>query len=159
MFKQTGKNYKPSPCPACGATATTGSPSMAKCNFCGTIYDSTASGKQVVIQRATLIPAENSNSPIVEQVIQETEGKMTRAFFVSADFKNSKESKLIDGMRLAKNLEQAIELLNKDGYEIVSVTPITSGFGTYAAQTGAFGYSYGYGYSYTEGIIVVGRKA
>lgn len=87
-----------------------------------------------------------------------TEGKMTRVFFVSADFKYSRDSKIIDGTKLAKSLEQAIEQLNKDGFEIVSVMPTTSGFGSYAGDTGAFEYSYGYGYSYTEGIILVARK-
>ncbi len=34
---------------------------------------------------------------------------------------------LIDGQRLAKDLAQMVSALNNEGYEVVSVTPVTSG--------------------------------
>jgi hypothetical protein len=83
--------------------------------------------------------------------------------FVKAKFKPAlvkweKKHGEIDGEQLTWDLQKAIAQLNNDGYEIVSVTPVISGYGTYKAETGAFGYSYGYGYSYTEGVIIVARK-
>lgn len=57
----------------------------------------------------------------------------------------------IDGEKLSKLIEKEVSKLNKEGYKVVSVTPITSG-------------NYGlcgeilYGCSYTEGIIIVGEK-
>ena len=61
----------------------------------------------------------------------------------------------IDGERLAKDLQGVIESLNKDSYEVVSVTEITSGKYEYNPSSD---YSYGYGYSYTDGLMVVARK-
>lgn len=82
---------------------------------------------------------------------------------------------LVDGERLATEVAQAIANLNASGYELVSITPVTSG--NYAYQfksegitsskrifsetekvSGGGSYGYGYGYSYTEGVIIVGRK-
>ena len=82
---------------------------------------------------------------------------MNKVVFVSARFKTYPGSE-IDGERLTKEIGEAIEQLNIDGFEIVSLTPVTSGFRDFKYETGAFGYSYGYGYSYTEGIIIVARK-
>ncbi len=63
----------------------------------------------------------------------------------------------IDSLRLSKDLANAIETLNNDGYEVVTVTPITSG--TYDKGIFMIGDgSYGYGYSYTNSLIVTARK-
>lgn len=65
----------------------------------------------------------------------------------------------IDGERLASDLSKAVEELNKNGYEIVSVTETTSGryhWATKGINDGGLGY--GYGYSITEGLVVVARK-
>lgn len=70
--------------------------------------------------------------------------------------------KEVDTTRLAKDLQEAIENLNKDGYEVISVNDVISGKYNYdyRKEAGAtWGYSYGYGYSYTDGLIVVARKA
>lgn len=66
----------------------------------------------------------------------------------------------IDGERLSKDIQLAIEQLNNDGYEVVTVTSITSGNYNYKTTgTGHHGDSgYGYGYSYTEGVTIIGKK-
>lgn len=72
----------------------------------------------------------------------------------------------IDTERLASELDYEVGKLNKEGYEVVSVTPITSG--TYAYKYdmksggkdnhGYGGYGYGYGYSFTASLIVTAKK-
>jgi len=59
---------------------------------------------------------------------------------------------IIDTGRLTKNLQETVEKLNNEGYEIVSLTQIISGQYAYDFR------SYGYGYSYTDGLMVVARK-
>lgn len=82
---------------------------------------------------------------------------------------------LIDGVRLSKDIAGAVDSLNQDGFEVVSVTPITSGAYCYqySAQgitssprilletekvSGGGSYGYGYGYSFTEGVTLIARK-
>lgn len=69
----------------------------------------------------------------------------------------------IDGEQLAADLAAASETLNREGYDVVSVTAITSGRydsrdmhcgGQYGGGSGG----YGYGYSYTEGLVVTAVK-
>lgn len=66
----------------------------------------------------------------------------------------------IDGERLSKDLANAVEELNNNGYEIVSVTETTSGRYHWATgpQGNIGGWGYGYGYSITEGLVVVAKK-
>lgn len=72
----------------------------------------------------------------------------------------------IDSDRLAQDLESAVTNLNNKGYEVVSVTPITSGAYNfkYRMNSGGYegkgygGYGYGYGYSYTDSLIVTAKK-
>jgi hypothetical protein len=78
---------------------------------------------------------------------------------------------LIDGERLAQDLQKTIEALNQDGYSIKSITSVLSGAYNYQYQDkgitssprilteteavkGGSSYGYGYGYSYTESLIV-----
>jgi len=67
----------------------------------------------------------------------------------------------IDGNRLSRDLQNEISGLNENGYEVISVTAITSG--NYSWEKGpqgdVGGYGYGYGYSFTEGVLVVAKKA
>jgi len=82
----------------------------------------------------------------------------------------------IDGARLARDLDEAIQTLNQDGYDVVSVTPVTSGAYRYQYDakgvtsskrllsetervSGGGSYGFGYGYSYTEGMLIVARRA
>jgi hypothetical protein len=67
----------------------------------------------------------------------------------------------IDTERLADDIAKAVAELNGDGYEVVAVTPLTSG--AYNAEmrwgwTGNGGVGYGYGYSFTKGVVITARK-
>jgi hypothetical protein len=63
-----------------------------------------------------------------------------------------------------EELNTAIKELNTDGYEVVSVTPITSGqYDSHFSEGNGFKKkgmkgSYGYGYSYTEGLIITAKR-
>lgn len=67
---------------------------------------------------------------------------------------------LIDGERLANDINIALEKLELAGYELSSINPITSGQYKYDNSTidnASFGY--GYGYSFTEGVIISAKKS
>lgn len=72
----------------------------------------------------------------------------------------------IDSARLTQDLEATITTLNEEGYEVVSITPITSGAYSweYNMSSGGYdnkgygGYGYGYGYSYTDSLILIAKK-
>ena len=64
---------------------------------------------------------------------------------------------IIDTKRLTEDLNVTVENLNKEGYEVVTVTNVISGEFDYDNYSGTR--TYGYGYSYTDGLMVVGRKA
>lgn len=85
----------------------------------------------------------------------------------------------IDGEQLSRDIAHAIRDLNMEGYEVTSITSITSGqyFSTFHAQevegkgifhsggdgklniSGGGSYGLGYGYSYTEGVIILARRS
>ena len=70
----------------------------------------------------------------------------------------------IDGPRLANDVAATVSQLNEQGFEVISLTEVTSGNYSWKYKTGGtansgWGYGYGYGYSYTEGIIVVAKKS
>lgn len=72
----------------------------------------------------------------------------------------------VDADRLFSDLSQAVEQCNLEGFEVVSVTPITSGDYNYQVQEGnglkghahKSSYAFGYGYSFTEGLVVIAKK-
>jgi hypothetical protein len=65
----------------------------------------------------------------------------------------------IDGERFAKDISEAIETLNKEGYEVSIITNITSGaYHSDYSEAEKSSYGLGYGYSYTEGAILVGKR-
>jgi len=72
----------------------------------------------------------------------------------------------IDGELLSEDINLAVEKLNKNGYEVVAIQPITSGaynytwgnYGTAGNGGAPTCYSYGYGYSYTEGVTIIAKK-
>lgn len=81
----------------------------------------------------------------------------------------------VDGSRLADDIAAAVAALNEEGYEVSSITPITSGRYDFEYKfkegsggsgnssftsgiSGAYGYGYGFGFSYTTGVIIVGKK-
>ncbi|KVH72540.1 hypothetical protein WJ41_12880 [Burkholderia ubonensis] len=72
----------------------------------------------------------------------------------------------IDGQRLSADIELAVQQLNRDGYEVVSITPVVSGAFDFKYEVkfggvnhGGGGYGYGYGYSYTEGVTIIAKRA
>ncbi|WP_223616392.1 hypothetical protein [Pseudomonas sp. BF-B-30] len=76
----------------------------------------------------------------------------------------------IDGELLTDNINEAVILLNQEGYEVQSILPIISGAYAFKYdyksahnsggifEGGGWGYGYGYGYSFTEGVTIVARK-
>jgi len=56
----------------------------------------------------------------------------------------------VDGFAVAKQLEETINPYLAQGYELFSITPITSGNWSAAAS---------YGYSFTEGVVVVLKQS
>jgi hypothetical protein len=71
----------------------------------------------------------------------------------------------IDGGCLAEDMQSAIRNLNDEGYEVVSITPVSSGKYEYkwaqqkgSSNCGGSGFGYGYGFSYTEGLTIVAKK-
>jgi hypothetical protein len=67
----------------------------------------------------------------------------------------------INGKRLAEEVAEAVALLNREGYEVVAITPITTGRHHSEVLTefvqGIEG-GLGYGYSFTKGVIITGRR-
>jgi hypothetical protein len=64
----------------------------------------------------------------------------------------------VDDARLAEDMANEIAALNEEGYEIVAVVPITSGYHHGSAEIVTGTYGYGYGYSYTSGVILVAKE-
>jgi len=67
----------------------------------------------------------------------------------------------IDGSRLSQDIEKAVHELNSEGYEVVSVSEVTSGRYSWKMNSGGVnigGWGYGYGYSITEGVTIIARK-
>lgn len=69
----------------------------------------------------------------------------------------------IDGKRFSLEIENAINYLNSEGYEVVTVVPIISGnhFHYPAVHQPVYshsGFGLGFGYSFTEGVTIIGKK-
>ena len=62
----------------------------------------------------------------------------------------------IDGQRLSEDIAIAINELNNNGYEVIAVTPITSG--NHQHHWDGSNGEYGFGFSYTTGVTIVGKK-
>ncbi|MCF6174752.1 MAG: hypothetical protein L3J71_03185 [Victivallaceae bacterium] len=63
----------------------------------------------------------------------------------------------IDGEQLSKDIQQAIAKLNTNGYEVISITEITSGKYDWL-EFPCVGHTGGYGISYTEGVIIIAKE-
>jgi hypothetical protein len=62
---------------------------------------------------------------------------------------------VIDGERLQADLQTAIEKLNSEGYDVLSITAIQSGRHGKGIEGGS---AWGYGYGLTEGVIVLAAE-
>ncbi|WP_051303511.1 hypothetical protein [Psychromonas aquimarina] len=60
----------------------------------------------------------------------------------------------VDSKRLSQDLSDVVAQLNKEGFEVVSIVPVTSG--SHHASTVLDG-GFGYGFSYTDSLIVHAR--
>ncbi|WOT04432.1 hypothetical protein [Shewanella youngdeokensis] len=74
----------------------------------------------------------------------------------------------VDSERLNNDLQQAIAQLNDDGYQVVQITPITSGdfqFSDHSTDPHLLGSSvstaggYGYGFSYTDSLVILAEQS
>jgi len=103
-----------------------------------------------------------------EITVEVPTGKTTTGFFGGKKEVTRKETRReqigwsnceIDGERLATDISQAISELNNAGYDVISITNITSGDYNYDYKAPQYGsYGYGYGYSYTEGVLILSRQ-
>ena len=107
-----------------------------------------------------------------EQSVKVPTGKTKKTIFGNEKDVTTKEKqwvqtgysdKFIDGKRLAQDLKDAVDRLNTDGFEVISVTPVNSGnygleWNSGRSGDGGYGWGFGYGYSFTEGLIVTARK-
>ncbi len=75
---------------------------------------------------------------------------------------------LVDSERLEKDVQKAINELNGNGFEVVQITPITSGTykfkdiyvnGSNSVLGGSDSGGYGYGYSYTDSLMILAKKS
>ncbi|MEZ6931724.1 hypothetical protein [Aeromonas sp. S16(2024)] len=113
--------------------------------------------------------------PIGEEVtVKVSTGEITKGFFGGEKEVTVKKKEWqqtgwsdheIDGECLSNDISTAVEKLNREGYEVIAIQPITSG--AYNYKVGKFSahmntadtcYSYGYGYSYTEGVTIIAKK-
>ena len=116
-----------------------------------------------------------------EKTIRRKTGKMKEGLFGGLKPEKIKEKKLvldrvsdckIDGSATSDSVNQVITDLVKEGFKILSITPVTSGSYKYDYRIGSIssnkrifsdtesvygnsGYSYGYGFSYTEGVLIL----
>lgn len=89
---------------------------------------------------------------------------------INSGVKSNKEpqkhisDKTIDIVRLNEDINREIIELNNSGYEVVSITPITSGEYKYDYEAPMINardrpsYGWGYGFSYTCGVIIMAKK-
>jgi hypothetical protein len=77
---------------------------------------------------------------------------------------NQYHDHLIDGQRLSRDLEEALNELESTGFTIVSVNPVISGrydwqgYGTSSVASGSAPTAVSWGYSLTEGMTIIARK-
>ena len=120
--------------------------------------------------------------PIIEEkTIKIPTGEKKRGFFGGEKDVLKKEKRMvetgisdceIDGERLSSDIQNEVDCLNREGYEIISIMSVISGKHNhetdYFSDTGSgedgagwgwgYGYGYGYGYSYTEGVTIIARE-
>lgn len=101
---------------------------------------------------------------------------MYKAVWVSSHLEGGKQWKatghsacVVKGFMLSVEIQAALSELEKDGYEVIAITPVISGawqgdhktevIGSKASPySGGWGWGYGYGYSVTEGVIITAKK-
>lgn len=68
--------------------------------------------------------------------------------------------KTIDIVRLNEDINNEVAELNRSGYEIISITPITSGEYKYNYRDSKYNpnWSWSYGFGYTSGVVILAKK-
>lgn len=65
----------------------------------------------------------------------------------------------IDGEQLTLDVANAVERVISEGFEIISINPVTSGRWAHNhGNSGTGGFGYGYGYSVTDGMSIIAKK-
>ena len=69
----------------------------------------------------------------------------------------------VDVEAYAREIDTACFRLARFGYEVISITPLLSGYSAYLReynkdQSSGYGWGAGWGFSYTDGIVILGRK-
>ncbi|EBR3468898.1 TPA: hypothetical protein G8N71_000671 [Salmonella enterica] len=67
----------------------------------------------------------------------------------------------VDGERLNEDITRTVDKLNQDGFEVISITPVTSGNWGFKYDSGSINNGTGrggYGYSYTEGVLILAKE-
>jgi hypothetical protein len=76
---------------------------------------------------------------------------------ISATSKRDEMSDIVNGEKLAQDIDKQLKEFDEEGITLFSITPITSA--SYELENDSFsGGGAGYGYSYTSGVIIVGKK-
>ncbi|HFT3112826.1 TPA: hypothetical protein ACH3IE_004993 [Salmonella enterica subsp. enterica serovar Paratyphi B] len=113
--------------------------------------------------------------PVYKEVTVKVPTGKTRRFLGIIDFEEKINKKeivqkgwsdcQIDAERLSEDVNNTINNLNDNGFEVISITPVTSGYwgakydsGSITNGTGRGGYGYGYGYSYIEGVLILAKQ-
>ena len=66
----------------------------------------------------------------------------------------------VDAEALEQGVQHACARISLDGYEILAITPLTSGIGAWRMNhEGVAGASAGWGFSFTQGVLITARKA
>ncbi len=101
------------------------------------------------------------NEPTTEHTLL-TEVGNTTVRYEERLVKTGVSDSLVDSERLTKDLSTAIEKLNSDGYEVITVTPVISGLYDFVGVKDRISHDdqggYGYGYSYTDSLIIVAKQ-
>lgn len=64
----------------------------------------------------------------------------------------------VDGQDIANKIYETCRLMHLTGYEVISVSPITSGVGAYNFPGGNYTGGAGWGYSFTSGAVITSRR-
>ena len=69
---------------------------------------------------------------------------------------------MIDGARISRDIEKALNQLESEEFDVLSITPVISGAYNWknysSSNNGSAHTCASYGYSVTEGVIVIARK-
>lgn len=91
-----------------------------------------------------------------------------KTVYISSEHKEGREH-LVDGIKLARDVEQAATQLEQDGYEVISVVPVIGGRWNYQRYDGRTEGMFkrptvapdtcaSWGFSMTDGVMIIARR-